>query len=286
MMLEALAFTLDTNDVVNSLETMERNIKEFERHANINFPEFLKVGIANRQTEDGPTRTHLIMNARRSRHQSRSDDCQTSAKCGDGKDGKRNGCRLVLEGTALWSFQRFWKPAGVAKGTASVRAPQETERWWQRKVEGCKERRWQRCRERQERIRRQVLQCGKSGHMSKDCRSKESNAFEVGEEEPLSENGCFDMASIELNALEIESVQVPEEIRQIRIGIDSCAAVTVFPKRAAEDYSVLRTPGTAQSYRPASGKLLPDPGARKVQVKLRDSLFDASTREWRIRTEL
>ena len=29
-------------------------------------------------------------------------------------------------------------------------------------------------------------QSGKSGHMSKDCRSKETNAFEVDEEEPLS----------------------------------------------------------------------------------------------------
>ena len=53
-------------------------------------------------------------------------------------------------------------------------------------------------------------------------------------------------------------------------GIDSCAAVTVFPKSVADDYPMLDMPGKAKSYRPASGKLLPDLGARKVQVKLRD----------------
>ena len=48
MMLEVLTFPLDTNDVVNSLETMERQIKEFERYANIEIPEFLKIGIVIR----------------------------------------------------------------------------------------------------------------------------------------------------------------------------------------------------------------------------------------------
>ena len=33
---------------------------------------------------------------------------------------------------------------------------------------------------------------------------------------------------------------------------------------------MLDMPGKAKSYRPASGKLLPDLGARKVQVKLKD----------------
>ena len=51
MMLEVLAFPLDTNDVVNSLETMERKIKEFERYANIEIPEFLKIGIVTLQAE-------------------------------------------------------------------------------------------------------------------------------------------------------------------------------------------------------------------------------------------
>ena len=37
--------------------------------------------------------------------------------------------------------------------------------------------------------------CGTSGHMSQDCRSKETNAFEVDEEELFSENGCVDMSS-------------------------------------------------------------------------------------------
>ena len=50
---------------------------------------------------------------------------------------------------------------------------------------------------------------------------------------------------------------------------DSCAAVTVFPK-SADDYPMLDMPGKAKSYRPASGKFLPDLGARKVQVKLRN----------------
>ena len=52
MMLEVLAFSLDTNDVVNSLEMIERKIKEFERHANIEIWEFLKIGIVIRQAED------------------------------------------------------------------------------------------------------------------------------------------------------------------------------------------------------------------------------------------
>ena len=81
------------------------------------------------------------------------------------------------------------------------------------------------------------------------------------------------MASIKFNALEIGSVQVSKGNRKLRIGIDSCAAVTVFPKTVAEDYPVLKTPGKAKSYRPASGKLLPDRGARKVQVKLQDRSF-------------
>ena len=49
MMLEVLAFPLATNDVVNSLETMEQKIKEFERYANIEIPEFQKIGIVIRQ---------------------------------------------------------------------------------------------------------------------------------------------------------------------------------------------------------------------------------------------
>ena len=33
--------------------------------------------------------------------------------------------------------------------------------------------------------------CGKTGHMSKDCRSKETGAFEAGEE-GLAETGCIE----------------------------------------------------------------------------------------------
>ena len=119
-----------------------------------------------------------------------------------------------------------------------------------------------------EKFKGECYKCGKTGHMSKDCRSKETSAFEAGDE--LAERGCIEMASVVLNALEIGAVQLPVKDHRIRIGIDSCAAVTVFPKSVADDCPMLDTPGKAKSYRPASGKPLPDLGARKVQVKLKD----------------
>ena len=36
------------------------------------------------------------------------------------------------------------------------------------------------------------FKCGKSEHMSKDCRFKETNVLEMNKEEPLSEDVCFD----------------------------------------------------------------------------------------------
>ena len=78
--------------------------------------------------------------------------------------------------------------------------------------------------------------CGTSGHMSKDCRSKETNAFEVDEEEPFSENGCVHMSSIELNALEIGSVHVPEgKSQDLYWNRLMCGSVAVFPKNVVED---------------------------------------------------
>ena len=113
MMPEVRSFPLDTNDVVNSLEMMEGKIKEFERYASINIPEFLKVGIVIRQTEEGPMRMHLVMNAHRlttfpdikaevtNVKQAQSAVMTKAVRC--------DGCGLVLKGIAQRSFQRCWK---------------------------------------------------------------------------------------------------------------------------------------------------------------------------------
>ena len=47
------------------------------------------------------------------------------------------------------------------------------------------------------------------------------------------------MASIDLNALEIGAVLLPEEDHRMRSGIDSCAAVIAFPKSVADDFPML-----------------------------------------------
>ena len=84
----------------------------------------------------------------------------------------------------------------------SFRQPQETGGPRQRTTEGFEE--W-----RQQRRRQQE---------TKDCRSKETSAFEAGDE--LAEIGCIEMVSIDLNALEIGAVEWPEKDRKLRIGVD------------------------------------------------------------------
>ena len=139
------------------------------------------------------------------------------------------------------------------EGPASFRLPQEPGGSRRRTTEGFEEGRQQRKRQQE----------------TKDCRSKETRAFEAGDE--LAETGCIEMASIDLNALEIGAVQWPEKDRKLRIGIDSRAAVTVFPKTGGGGLpDAPNARQTKKSYRPASGKLLPDVGARAVQVKLID----------------
>ena len=94
MMQEVLAFPLDTNDVVNSLETMELKIMEFERCENIQIPEFFNVGSTRGTDEDAPHHEVAQVDDFQG-HQDRGDERQAIPECGDGKDGSRNGrgCR-------------------------------------------------------------------------------------------------------------------------------------------------------------------------------------------------
>ena len=114
----------------------------------------------------------------------------------------------------------------------------------------------------------------KSGHMSKDCRSKETNAFEADEDEPSSETGWFEHGEHQVECTgDRFSTSVRSTPQASQWNLDSRAAVTVFPKTVAEDYTVRKTPGKAKSYRPVSGKFLPDLGSRKAQVRLQDRSF-------------
>ena len=129
-----------------------------------------------------------------------------------------------------------------------------------RAVEGFEERRQQRKRQK-EGVQRQVLQVWQYGSHVEGLHRVHSKQAKKA----WLRLGCIEKASIDLNALEIGVVQLLENDHKIRIRSDSCAAVNVFPKTVADDYPMLQTPGKAESYRPASGKLLPDLRARKVQ---------------------
>ena len=87
IVLEVLAFPSATNDVVNTVETMEREIMEFERYAIIEIPQSLKTSIVIRQAEEGSMRMHLIMNSTQvgdfSGHQHRGDERQAGPECGE-----------------------------------------------------------------------------------------------------------------------------------------------------------------------------------------------------------
>ena len=110
----------------------------------------------------------------------------------------------------------------------------------------------------------------------------------------MAETRCIEMARIELNALEIGAVQLPEKDHRIRIGIDSCAAVTVFPKSVAGDYSVLQTPGKAKrlqtSVRQASSRSgcakSPSQAQRRVsQIREPESCGHAQSVDGGVRNE-
>ena len=123
--LEMWAFPLDTNDVVKSLETMERKIE---------------MGIVSRQAEKSDF----------SGHQDRGDDCQACPECGDGKDGRPDGCGCLLEGVGQRCFQKCPKGQGGSRvlllreeGPSSLLLPQEKGPR-RRTVEGFEDRRLQR----------------------------------------------------------------------------------------------------------------------------------------------
>ena len=272
MMLEVFAFPLDKNDVVNSLEeTMERKIKDIE------LLELVKIGIVIRQAEEGLMRTHLTINSHRLATFKDMKTEVTNVKQAQSAVKARSGDAMDVDAVTNGS-------RGVSKGSGKKQDPEEVCWYCEKKGHRASD-----CRKKQrdndsgkskgskkgdskgksnkEQSKGKCYKCGKTGHMSKECRSKEASEFEAGE---LAETGCIEMASVDLNALVIGAVQLLEKGHRIPTGIDSFAAVSAFPKSVADDYPMLNMPGKAKSYRPASGKLLPDLGARKVQVKLRD----------------
>ena len=94
-----VAFPSDTKNVASSLETTERKIKEFDRYANIEIPEFFKRESPDRRETDEDALRHEFARVDDfPGHHDRGDERQAGLECGGDKDGRRDGCDCILEG--------------------------------------------------------------------------------------------------------------------------------------------------------------------------------------------
>ena len=102
------------------------------------------------------------------------------------------------------------------------------------------------------------FKCHECGKFGLGVRSREASVFEASKRS-LAETRCVDMVNVDLSALEIGSVLLHERNREIQIGINSCAAVTVFVH--------------FRQFVTKSCKSCMDLSARKVKGKLRGDSF-------------
>ena len=122
-MREVSAFPSHTNKVVKSLEVIERKISEFERYANIEIPEFLKIGILIRQAEEGPMRTHLIVNSHRLKTFQNIKMEVTNIKQAQSAVMSRSGDAMGKDQRVLpKALARNWTPKATAKERAMIGA--------------------------------------------------------------------------------------------------------------------------------------------------------------------
>ena len=167
-------------------------------------------------------RTHLIMNAHRLttfqdiKTEGRKSS-QAGSQCGDGEDGRRDGCGRLLEGIAQRSYQRCRKEHELQGRVLVLQGRRK------RTVEGRRRATAMAEERAKSKIARKRFKCGKVGHMSKDL---QSNAFVV-DNKGLGKDWMLRHGEHRVEC----AVPLPEGDGKLRIGIDS---LTVFPKTPAE----------------------------------------------------
>ena len=189
---------------------------------------FLKIGIVIRQAEEGPMRTHLIMNSHRwatlqdIKTEVTRQDRAVKARSGDAMDVDTftKGSKGASKGSGKYQDSEVvcWYCEKKGHRASECRKKQKDNDSGKSK---CSKKGDNKGKNNKKEFTGKCCKCGKIGHRSKDSRSKDTSAFEAGDE--LAETGCIEMANIDLNALEI-------------------GAVTVFPKGVVDDCPMLQTP--------------------------------------------
>ena len=123
--------------------------------------------------------------------------------------------------------------------------------------------------------------CGKKGHFKQDCWSKfhkngtQLSAITQEETEPETEVGglvCLNMVQPKDRASSINEPTSIDGLRSIRIGIDSGAGVSVWPKELCQDYPTRETEASRNKVSYASAgageKKILNEGERQLQLQV------------------
>ena len=283
LMMQVLNYSFSTDDVMSSLERWEKLVKQYETSSGKKFDTDVLAGIVTARLPAGALTEHLILNAARlnsyelvrkeivdvmrvKRFQSQSHEDGSApmdvgafdkSEKGGGKHNKTESRACHTCGKKGHLSKDCWHNK-TGKGSGGKGGGKATNKKGSGKAAG------------NNKFSGDCNWCGKKGHKASECRAKADGKPKTAKQVNAVEGEGDDkeLGGLSLNALELSSVETSEKIR---VGIDSGAALSVWPKDLCNH---VKTEPTAASrkgttYMPAGKNCTPikDLGQRNYRLK-------------------
>ena len=177
--------------------TEDQRVREIREHRNSGIPEDWHRDLSSRRrTDENASHYALAHVGNIPGHQNGSDKREVSPECSEGEIGRRNG-RGCFHERIQRCFPRIWQKQDSEvvcwycekKGHRASDCRKKQRDNDSGKSKGSKKGD-SKGKSNKEKTKGKCHKCGKTGRMSKDCRSKETSAFEAGDE--LAQSGCIE----------------------------------------------------------------------------------------------